>query len=291
MNGLEHFTALIQLISAVNFAYIVPYFNKKVYGTIFNEEKFYSDKIVSFQDMMAADIESLKRMRPKDNNKRKKEIDALIGKYNNLNVKWEAKKSETETMVDWVMNRKGFKSLFLFTSLFCVIDLFNIAMTSASSANPWVVFAHLVTLLSFLYVIKLTHRILWSGWKQRDDDFCYKRTIRYFATASTVAAIGALVNEWMLQYTCTSIPQWLTSTVAVLSVVIPFFPCVFTFLFIGISVQFINIYTDFNTKSIRKEQEGLSEERQKLEDDKKPTGAVEWRLPGDLKNLSSSKKK
>lgn len=291
MSGLEHFAALIQLISAVNFAYIVPYFHKKVYGTIFNEEKFYSDKIVYFQDLMAADLESLKRMRPKGNSKKKKAIDALIGKYKDLNVKWEAKKAETESMVDWVMNRKGFKSLFLFSSLFCVIDLFNIAMTNACTSNVWMVFAHLMTLLAFLYVMKLTYRVLWSGWKQKEDEYCYKRTIRYFVVAFTAAACGALLNEWMLRYTCTPIQQWVTSSVVILSVALPFYPCIFTFLFICISVQFINVYTNFTTRAIRKEQEGLSHEKQLLEDDKKPTGTVEWKLPDGQKSMSKSMKK
>lgn len=291
MNELEHFTALIQLISAVNFAYIVPYFHKKVYETIFNEEKFYSDRIISFQDTMAADLESLKRMKPKGNGKEKKEFNELIGKYNDLNVKWEAKKAETESFVDWVMNRKGFKSLFLFASLFCVIDLFNIAITNVIDANFLLVFSQLMAMLSFFYVIKLTYRILKSGWKQKDDDYCYKRTIRYFVIAFFLALLVALLNEWMLQYSCTPIPYWTKKITLILSVGIPFFPCLFTFLFIGICVQFINIFTSFNTRAIRKEQETLSAEKQRFEDKKQPTNSVEWKQKQSTKTAVKKNKK
>jgi len=281
MKELNSFTALIQLISAVNFAYIVPYFHEKVYAVLFNEDKFYSDKITYYQDLMIADQESLKTMKDNANDgATQKAIDDLIEKCKKLSDKWNVKMDETRNMVDWVMNRKGFKSLFLFTSLFCIVDLLNIALTNVYNYNIFFMFTYLMTILSFFYVLKLTWRILFSGWKNKDDVFCYKRSIRYFIQSFIFAFILALLNCWLQQYVSYSIFKWVTSIVVILSVAIPFYPIVFIFLFIGGSVKFINLYTTLNTRTVREEQKQLNLKKQELECKMNPTKNASWGKSG-----------
>lgn len=281
MKELNSFTALIQLISAVNFAYIVPYFHEKVYAVLFNEDKFYSDKITYYQDLMIADQESLKTMKDNANDgATQKAIDDLIEKCKKLSDKWNVKMDETRNMVDWVMNRKGFKSLFLFTSLFCIVDLLNIALTNVYNYNIFFMFTYLMTILSFFYVLKLTWRILFSGWKNKDDVFCYKRSIRYFIQSFIFAFIFALLNCWLQQYVSYSIFKWVTSIVVILSVAIPFYPIVFIFLFIGGSVKFINLYTTLNTRTVREEQKQLNLKKQELECKMNPTKNASWGKSG-----------
>lgn len=280
MKGLEHFTALIQLISAVNFAYIVPYFHKKVYKNLFNENQFYSDKIIRFQNMMVVELTSLNGLKQscEEDAKKRKKVEELIERYKKLNEKWEVKKGDIEGMVDWVMNRKGFKSLFLFTSLFCVVDLLNIALSNAYNKNIFIVFTYLITILVSIYVLKLTLKILLSGWKEMDDAFCYKRTIKYFVIVFSVSIILSILNWLILKYTSFSFPinNKVTSTVVFLSVAIPLYPCVFTFLFIVLSIKFICAFTELFTITIRKEQDQLSVEKKNLEKDMKFIESVKW---------------
>lgn len=266
MKGLDNFTTLIQLISAVNFAYIIPFFHQKVYDTIFNEKKFYSEKIGFFKNLMKVEQGTLEEMRENAKNEMITAIDTLIDQYKILKIQWEGKMAETKYMIDWVKNRKGFKSLFLFSSLFCIVDLLNIAIVNTYNNNIYLVFTHFITIIAFIYVLKLIYKILFSGWKKKDDDYCYKRAIRYFVQTIFFAFFGTLIFYWLRKYYSIPIYEWITSIVVILSIAIPFIPCVFTFLFMFIGIKFVYFYTKLSTKAINKEQEDLNASKRELEE-------------------------
>ena len=130
LDDLGKYTTLIQLISAVNFAYIFTRFHENVYKLFFDEKKLIEEKFVSFINDITVDKESLQSMEPIETTSGKSNKDVLANlksDFEQLLGLWEQQKRKMTGSFQKVKDVKGVRSLFLFVSLFCLMDLFNIA--------------------------------------------------------------------------------------------------------------------------------------------------------------------
>ena len=94
MDDLFAFTALIQLISAVNFANIKFHFHEKVFELLLDVQLILDEMFRPMESTISADIESLMgmdTMETKNNRSLQPRIDKLIREYQGLSSEWNIK--------------------------------------------------------------------------------------------------------------------------------------------------------------------------------------------------------
>lgn len=127
---LTNFVSVIQLVTALNFANISTSLHEKMFSKLVDVPTYFNLKFGKLQKSMVADIESLKAMSPiqtKDNKTNQSKIDNLTNEYQNLMTRWDAEKKRLESKMKEFLSTKGMNSLFLFVSLYCIVDMFFIA--------------------------------------------------------------------------------------------------------------------------------------------------------------------
>lgn len=272
MSCLEQYTALIQLISAVNFAYIATHFPTKVFGMIFDENSLLYNKLFYFRNEVAADIQSLAVMQPmtmSDGRTNANMINNLREEYNGHKEKWDQEVDAIITSINTAKNVKGSKCLFLNISLFCILTLFNIGTFGILKNDFMLVFTLLVNIGTLLYSMHLTY-IMWGHkWDNESDMKCYKKTgytiILIFLTALFTSFINHIAVS---QVGASPIPDWLSRMILSLSIFLPFYPCI-------ISVIFIVHHERKIIKRIDKETEMLIAEQQKLHKNKEMLDSID----------------
>ena len=269
MNWLEHYTALIQLISAVNFAYIATHFPTKVFGLIFDENKLLNNKLLSFKNQVSADILSLTFMQPlktEDGRTNANIIDQLRRDYTNHNEKWEAKQNEIIKKINTAKSVKGSKCLFLNISLFCILTLFNIATFGIVNSDFVLIFAILTNIGTFLYSIYLTYSMWYHKWDGFSDVQCYRKTGFTFGIIVVTALIVSFINYMAIAQTGgTPIPHRILSLLLFLSIILPLYPCLMSIVFIMSHGKNITDYIETETSSLKIEQSKLHKRKEDLD--------------------------
>ena len=269
MSWLEHYAALIQLMSAVNFAYIVTHFPSKVFAMIFDVKKLLNNRLFSYIIQVSADIESLKVMQPiitNDGRSNEYRILELREDYNEHYVKWKQKKKEIKAQINMAKAVKGSKCIFLNVSLFCLLTLFNIATYILFENDFMMVFILLLNRFILFYSIYLSY-IMWKHkWDQLSDVDCYRRTGLSFLLIVIVALVISGINSLALAQTGgTPIPDWLGNSVLSLCIILPFYPCLISILFVFFHEKDIVRYIKIETAPLRIEQAQLHERKQNLD--------------------------
>ena len=162
---IEHlylFTALIQLISAVNFANIAFDFHTKVFKVFFNVEAIIDHKFHRIKNAIIADQESLQQMTPletTDGRSNLNSIEQLKKKYTKFSEQWEFEIDEVKDSVKGIETKQWFRSFFMLVSLYCIFDLALISILSIPNVSySWaVVFFALnlgTTIFSLIIILK-----------------------------------------------------------------------------------------------------------------------------------------
>lgn len=269
MNWLEHYTALIQLISAVNFAYIATHFPSKVLGLIFDVNKLLNNKLFAYKNQVAADIESLKVMQPiRTDNGRTNEnnIIRLRTDYNEHRKKWTQKQNDIEERIDTAKSVKGSKCIFLNISLFSVFALFNIATLGFLNNDFMMVFTLLLNLFTLLYSLYLTY-IMWEHkWDELSDVKCYRRTGSAFMLIVIVALLVSSINNYAINQTGgIPIPDWVSCNILAFCIALPLYPCIISIIFILLHENNIKNYIQNETAPLIAEQEKLHKRKEDLD--------------------------
>lgn len=269
MNWLDHYTALIQLISAVNFAYIATHFPSKVFGLIFDVNKLLNNKLFSYKNQVAADIESLKVMQPIKTDKGKStenKIVELRADYNEHREKWNQKEGDIEERIDTAKSVKGSKCIFLNISLFCIFALFNIATLGVVKNDFAIVFTLLLNLFTLLYSLYLTY-IMWKHkWDEFTDVKCYRRTGTAFLLIVIIALFVSGINSFAISRVGASpIPDWLSNILLSFCIALPFYPCIISVVFIVLHEKKIKNYIETETAPLIAEQDTLHKRKEKLD--------------------------
>lgn len=266
MEWLKDFMTPIQLISAVNFVYIVTHLPGKIYNLIFDEERFWNYYYWEFINQISADMESLKAMEPietKDGKSNSKTIENLKERYDLLIKSWNSLKESFQPELDKAKNVKGFKCLFLIISLYCIIILLHIPLTALMNNNITYNFNFLFNILIVIYAIKLTYVILGDKWRNKSNFICYSNTFKYFIYSFIAVLISVIFNEFYIHKADTIfiIPEKICNIAFIFNVLIPFYPCFFSLLYIIFIEK--KIYYSFNKKSskLKHKQYKLHEEK------------------------------
>lgn len=265
LSYLNNYATLIQLISAVNFAYIFTRFHQRVYRLIFNEKKLIDDKFTSFTNDMTVDMDSLETMDPLDTTNgqtNRGTLDKLKEDFRQLKTEWDSKKEKMTNLLQRVKQVKGVRSLFLYISLFCLIDLFNIANSSYKNGGIFDYFFIVFSLASIVVPAILTYKILTFKWESKSEVLCYKWTSTSFVFTTAGALILTLVfyNLWGLE-----LPEWAYSACAIIAVFLPFYACLFSIFYVWGYEKRIKYLAGSDTKEVRETQEKLHQEKIKLD--------------------------
>lgn len=268
MSWLDSFTVLIQLISAVNFVYIVSHFPSTVIDYVFDRKKLITDKFGSYTNQITADLQSLESMKPmiiQDGRSNQDTIDALKKDYEELKNKWVEKQDTAEKIIDKVKSVKGTKCLFLYISLYCIFSIFNIAMMKVTNADFWLVTTVLLNIFAFLYSSYYTFVICSHKWDEKDSVECYVSTCHGFAWSVVLAFVLSYVNSLIVKcLVAFPIYQIISNILLSLCVFLPFYPFLMVIGFILWHERRVKCLTGGNET---KELEGQQIELHKRKDD------------------------
>lgn len=264
--NLNNYAALIQLISAVNFAYIFTRFHQRVYRLIFNEKKLIEDRFTSFINDITVDKSSLQSMEPIETTKgatNEQALTELKERFEGLLAAWNEQRSKMTSTLQRVKNVKGVRSLFLFISLYCLINLFNIATCGWCKNSFWDGFTILFNLLSFIVPAILTYKILRFKWANVSEVYCYRWTSWSFIITITVSLLLAWLN---FIYVGIEVMAPVMYKIAfVMSIVIPFYACLFSVVYIACYELWFGHLAGSDTEKLRKLQKELHDEKISLD--------------------------
>lgn len=266
MENLNNFSALIQLISAVNFANIKFNFHQKIFKLIANVEDIYEHKFKDIQNAIKVDrvsLDSLEPIETKDGKSNLMHIEQLRCGYSELNKKWDEKHTALNDQFEKFNQQRGIKSFFLFISLYCIYDL---ALFAIIQSFPDQDFYRLVlnslSIITILISLGYLYKITRQNYQCKDEKL-YKVTlflsvisiIIALIIAALIIKVGGIVKTFMLK-----------DCLPIAAILLPFFPCFLCALIYVFQETKIRIITFFSTSDLRKEQKKLHKEKVKLDE-------------------------
>ncbi len=268
MYSIVHFEAFIQLISAVNFMYILTKFSNKVYERIFDENRMFTQRFTNYTDALAANGTTLEKMSPIttiEGMSTEQAINDLRQKYQNLETRWHKTADDVKEKIAKMNDVRGLRCLFLYASLFCIIDLFNIAWYNAAYTDFSLIFTFTFNIICSFYLVVISIIVWFEKWKEKDDSYCYEWTTTRFVLSLGIA-LGLTVINWGLQhFFFFPIPQTIYCILSLFCIVNAVFPLLFTVIYIKVSVYKIGKYTMDQTKDLKEEFEGLNADKKKID--------------------------
>lgn len=261
MEFLFNFSALIQLISAVNFANIKFRFHKKIFNILFDVKNVYK-KFSDIENAMNADIVSLDFMQPidtKDNKSNKKEIEQLQKKYKDLFYEWRKEYNYVNDYIKKCINVKGIKSLFLFVSLYCVYDLALLAIISIKDITYyWSSFICNLNVFSIIIVLVYYTIIIFRKNNNQEDVHLYKRTLHL----SFASILYSFFVSWLPLFGFgITISETQTMILSLVSIILPFYPCLFCVIYILINEYIVNSLVKKATAPLIQRQKSLHDDK------------------------------
>ena len=154
---IEHFAPAVQLIAGVNFAYIVVNISQKLSDLFAFGDKTLDSTYNKLEKDITLDITSLEFLEPltSGSNSNKPTIISLIEKFGKLKTLWEEKKLHLGNFFEKYKSYNGLPLVFLYASLYCVVDLFMMGYCGAKGLGPsaYYVFVNVCATLALLYYI------------------------------------------------------------------------------------------------------------------------------------------
>lgn len=266
MENLNNFSALIQLISAVNFANIKLNFHQQIFDLIANVDDIYDRKFKEVQSAIDADVVSLNSLDPietMDGKSNSKHIEQLRNRYSELNEKWDEKHSALGEQFKKCKELRGIKSFFLFSSLYCIYDL---ALFAIIQSFPDLDFYRLalnsLSIITIFISLYYLYKIATQNYQDKDEKI-YKVTLFLSVVSIIVAIISVLIiskingdlkvvmaNDWF----------------SIAAIILPFFPCFLCALIYVFQEIKIRCITGYSTFSLRRKQKKLHKEKVKLDE-------------------------
>lgn len=264
MDKLSNFTAVIQLIAAVNFANILFGYHKKVFRFLFNISKIINEKFGKIRESNTVNLDSLRIMKPIKTTEGRSTEQAI----NNLRDDYEVFDKECQNKIaslyalcrnfsdsNWV------KSFFLFISVYSVIDITLIATIHTFNTT----FTSCILHCSNIIALPITFKYIAYIIKQKASE-SYKTAIRDSIIMLSAAITLSLLNSLILKYTdlIFVIPTWFNTISCISSILIPFFPCIFCFCYVSFAVNKLNEYVNTSAKEITTKSEELQARMKEL---------------------------
>lgn len=181
---IEHFTAAIQLITAVNFTFILTHLPKCIFKQILGYDLVCREKFKKFRAIklggIANDINNMKNI-VIDGVETSRHKNKLTSKVDRIIASWDFCEEKSVSIINRLCKAKGFKCLFLFISVYCVFDLIAIPSLNLWSNDYLITLISLINLFAIFHTLRLSWIILHSKWDAKPDRECYNRTIVFLA--------------------------------------------------------------------------------------------------------------
>lgn len=196
-NWIDHFTAVIQLMCAVNFGYIAISFPRKVFDIFFDRKRLLDkpyNKLID-TERFALDLESATVIDPTSwmYSRVRNKIEDLKEEKNDAVKNRKAGYRKIDSKIKKHKNVKGVKSLFFFISIYGVTEMILLALMSSVKEPSLYLF--FLTFLVFLniWIIVYSSYLVWSVWNhkmnKKDDGTCYVGTVSVYAILLIIALV------------------------------------------------------------------------------------------------------
>ena len=242
---MEHFATLIQLICAINCAFIVVSFFERVYAMFFNEQQLNEKYLVPVRQAMDLYQGALEGLNPPDSNEWvvfKNKVLRLRQRIETYRLQLNAQQTAIHQDIESIRQKTGFKSFFLFISLYCFIDLFCIslagslsqALTEDNSSGlgncPFILSVFVVLFNIFIAIgcVRFAIAIGNNSWSGKSDKQCYTQSVNFLLISLGIAWALACFLE-LAGMTTEMIPWGVKFVSNTLSVLLPFGPSIYTF--------------------------------------------------------------
>lgn len=255
LSDLDHYTTLIQLITAVNFAYIFTKFHDKVFTIFFNVEDIIKKHCTSFINEITIDKASLASMEPIVSKAKSNatSLSNLKARFEELYNKWEEKKKKLGDEIKHVREIKGIKSLFLFVSLFCLVDLFNIATCAIGQKTGFEQFSVAFCVITVLVSLFLTVEILKLKFDKMSEVCCYKRTAWFFVITCVASLAFLMIDGTILVRFNKVLSNDILIKIACYSAIfLPFYPCFISIVYILFQEMRFKVLSKRDTGDLKK---------------------------------------
>lgn len=235
MEHLSQFNTLIQLITAINFANIRFHFHDKAFDVLFNEDAAYKRRYRNELSDIEADSSSLSTTPEKysasgDSNTTIKNF--LQNQIANTRQQLSTESEIITTRIKAVKNAKWIKSLFLFISLYCIYDLFLIALIDSKVECSF--FFSILNFITSLACFWFIYKIIRQN-DTRPDASLYKITI--FISIGTLVSsllICGTLNKLLYQNDTFLNVEWNHTFLSYISIFLPFVPYILCSLYLAI---------------------------------------------------------
>lgn len=268
MEKLFDFIGVIQVICAVNFAWIIEKFHATIFNKLFNPN-IIEDKFMPIDSNVYADLTSISELLSKFKDRKIKFKDKLVAlkkDYEAFKPKWEKAKDSVYGKVARCLEAKCFRSFFLYISLYCICDMILVSCIHAYQNELFILSLCLLnfvtTIISILYIVKIIRQR-----DKREDNKLYQTAL--FALLVTIGFWGIclIVNKIYGNFLFDLIEVDAVSKIgSVLSIIIPFIPCVFAALYSLVSIVFIHIIVCFKTRTLKREHKKLRTRKEDLDE-------------------------
>ncbi len=266
---LEHFTTAIQLITAINVTYIFTHFPKRIYDSIFNYEETRRQKYALFKDTHLSVLEN-----DLDNMEKKKVLGQTLTvpaklKSEVVRVKeqWESWAKWSDNLIKRTKEVKGVKCLFLFVSVYCFLNLLGIGVINVwSTGGTALETLCAYNIVSAVFSLLILIKVLSGAWNSREDNECYDSTRRYIGWGLILTVILCIVNSIFIHFGNYIVaPRWIVFLCLVVSVVLPFIPCIFSIVYVLGVVSVIDASRYVQKLILRVKLWGIKRKKKKIE--------------------------
>lgn len=182
INSIQHFTAAIQLITAVNFTFILTHLPNTIYKQVLDYDVTTRKKFKRFNDKKLIPLqEDINNMNTKDNQSLIKHKQRLSEEIESIQKQWKEYEQKSANFTQHISDAKGIKCLFLYISVYCVFDLIAIPALNIWYNDYLTTLISLINLASIVFTIRLSWIICRLKWNVRSDRECYNKTILFLA--------------------------------------------------------------------------------------------------------------
>lgn len=281
ISKIEHFTAAIQLITAVNFTFILAHLPRIICIQILRYDRACHENFKLFREKMLSVIENdVKNMKAEiiGNVDTSIHKNKLLEEVKKIKEKWDGYEKKFVGAIRNICFVKGIKCLFLFISVYCVFDLIAIP-TLNQWDKEWLKSYMTIINISFaLYSLRISWIILRAKWNTFSDSKCYaKITLILFLIFLVIVPIWAIVY-FLIATDCMNVTIQTTWEIAVwCCLLLPFYPYLFTIMYIAFSIFYVNIRRLFWKLYLRCRIWDLKRKKKKFDNAYSTLLNIDWR--------------
>lgn len=272
MDWIDNFTAIIQLMCAVNFGFIATSYNEKVYDMFFKHTLLVDRpyrKIVDINRLLV-NSEISKEMVPKDSsygitNEEIEEVKKASEELNEAREKWNKESCNLKEKINKEKNINGAGNFFLFISIYGVIEMILIALIQSSKYSFFLIFLAILNTAVFIYSLGIAWLIRSHKMDERSTYSCFIGMISVYVCVIMATIIFTFIYLFFFEHTSYfSLPPMLINVCLSEGVILPFFPLFFLTLHIWLFSQKISKKVSEIVSEVK-----LNEKEEKLDEIKK----------------------